>query len=155
METQRFTIEWNDDHADPQEAHLPIPSVCLLHDCHRWHRYVDVSYSPLSALQGGRLRWKIENEGFNFQKNGGFELEHAYSTHVNAYKIFYFLMQIAHIIFQLLEKGSLLRNLFSNGIGSAKNLSFRLLEAWRNASLPSPDFFRILPTRLQIRFDSS
>ena len=25
---------------------------------------------------GGRLRWKIENEGFNVQKNGGFGLEH-------------------------------------------------------------------------------
>jgi hypothetical protein len=32
------------------------------------------------ANQGGRLRWKIENEGFNIQKNHGYELEHAYST---------------------------------------------------------------------------
>jgi hypothetical protein len=28
------------------------------------------------ANQGGCLRWKIENEGFNVQKNGGFNLEH-------------------------------------------------------------------------------
>ena len=31
------------------------------------------------ANRGGRCRWKIENEGFNLQKNGGFNLEHAYS----------------------------------------------------------------------------
>jgi hypothetical protein len=123
----------------------------------KWVTNFDLTLNsvPILANKGGRLRWKIENEGFNCQKNGGFELEHAYSTHVNAYKIFYFLMQIAHIIFQLLEKGSLLKTLFSNGIGSAKNLSFRLLEAWRNAPIPSPEFFRTFPARLQIRFDSS
>jgi hypothetical protein len=35
---------------------------------------------PALANRGGRCRWKIENEGFNIQKNGGFNLEHAYST---------------------------------------------------------------------------
>ena len=27
----------------------------------------------------GRLRWKIENEGFNTQKNGDYELEHKFN----------------------------------------------------------------------------
>lgn len=31
------------------------------------------------TADGGRLRWKIENEGFNIQKNLGYELEHKYS----------------------------------------------------------------------------
>ncbi|MFQ5907192.1 MAG: hypothetical protein ACE5JA_11565, partial [bacterium] len=31
------------------------------------------------ANEGGRLRWKIENEGFNMRKNGGYNLEHTYS----------------------------------------------------------------------------
>jgi hypothetical protein len=31
------------------------------------------------AQQGGRYRWKIENEGFNRQKNSGLNLEHVYS----------------------------------------------------------------------------
>jgi hypothetical protein len=48
------------------------------------------------ANQGGRIRWKIENEGFNVQKNGGFDLEHAYSTNPTASKIFYFLLQIGN-----------------------------------------------------------
>ena len=31
------------------------------------------------AQKGGRLRWKIENEGFNRQNNSGLNLEHVYS----------------------------------------------------------------------------
>jgi hypothetical protein len=114
-----------------------------------------VHNAAILANKGGRLRWKIENEGFNVQKNGGFELEHAYSTDMNACKIFYFLMQIAYIIFQLIEKGSLFRNAFPKGVGAAKNISFRLLEAWRNLRLPAPGILLRLSTRFQIRFDSS
>jgi hypothetical protein len=46
------------------------------------------------ADQGGRIRWKIENEGFNAQKNGGYELEHGYTKDPNAAKIFYFYSDI-------------------------------------------------------------
>jgi hypothetical protein len=109
---------------------------------------------PHVANQGGRLRWKIENEGFNDQKNGGYELEHAYSTNPVAMKIFYFLLQIAHALAQLMEKGSLLKAVFPKGLGSRKNIGMRLrdewvfipitldLDAWANASF-------------QIRFDTS
>ncbi|MCP4292531.1 MAG: transposase, partial [bacterium] len=34
-------------------------------------------------------------------------MEHAYSQDETAGKVFYFLMQLAHLIFQLVEKGSL------------------------------------------------
>jgi hypothetical protein len=54
----------------------------------------------------GRLRWKIENEGFNTQKNGGYELEHKYNRiSCNGLKNYYTLLQIAHAINQLIEKG--------------------------------------------------
>lgn len=53
----------------------------------------------------GRQRWKIENEGFNMQKNGTFDIEHAYSKNYNAMKAHYFFIQFAHTIRQLLEKG--------------------------------------------------
>lgn len=107
------------------------------------------------ANQGGRLRWKIENEGFNVQKNGGFNLEHPYSQDDTARKIFYFLLQVAYLIFQLLEKGSLFRNAFPNGVGSLKNIAFRLLEAWRNLSISPHGFNSLYAGRYQIRFDSS
>ena len=53
----------------------------------------------------GRQRWKIENEGFNTQKNGTFDIGHLYSKDSTAIKVHYLMIQIAHIIRQLLEKG--------------------------------------------------
>ena len=109
----------------------------------------------LLANEGGRLRWKIENEGFNVQKNGGFEMEHAYSEDEIAGKVFYFLLQIAYLIFQLTEKGSLFRKAFPKGVGSLKNIAFRLLEAWRNLRLSTKGFMSLFGGRFQIRFDTS
>jgi hypothetical protein len=52
----------------------------------------------------GRLRWKIENEGFNTQKNHGFELEHKFSRcSYPAMQNYYRLLQIAHMIVQMVE----------------------------------------------------
>ena len=61
------------------------------------------------AEKGGRYRWKIENEGFNRQKNSGLNLCHVYSTDPEKWKAYYYLLQIAFIIMQLLERGSLLQ----------------------------------------------
>jgi hypothetical protein len=104
------------------------------------------------ANQGGRLRWKIENEGFNVQKNGGYALEHIYTHHPISAKVFYLLLQLAHTLAQLIERGSLFRQAFPAGVGSAKNLAFRLLEAWRNARLSAQQIQHILSIRVQIRF---
>lgn len=56
---------------------------------------------------GGRLRWKIENEGFNTQKNGGYNIEHKYSrVSFQALQNYYQCLQIAHLINQLVEKST-------------------------------------------------
>jgi hypothetical protein len=123
----------------------------------RWvlnHKVTPRNASKL-ANSGGRIRWKVENEGFNVQKNGGYGLEHAYSENTKAYKVFYFLMQMAHMLFQLLQKGSLLKNIFPRGCGSAKNLARFILEAWRTVRLTCLRIQEICSRRFQIRFDSS
>jgi len=99
---------------------------------------------PGLANQAGRVRWKIENEGFNIQKNDGFELEHSFSYHKTAHKIFYLLLQIALIFFQLMTKSSFFETAFPNGVGSLKNIAFRLLEAWRNLRLDDRAFLALL-----------
>ena len=90
------------------------------------------------AEKGGRARWKVENEGFNRQKNSGLNLEHVYSTDPEKWKVYYLLLQIAFLIVQLLERGSLLRRLAAELgrkvwelFGSLKNLARRLLESMR------------------------
>jgi len=102
--------------------------------------------------EGGRLRWKIENEGFNVQKNGGYALEHIYSHNPVSAKVFYLLLQIAHTIALLIQYGSLFQNAFPTGVGSAKNIAWRLLEAWRNLRLSSYQVQCMLSSRVQIRF---
>lgn len=104
------------------------------------------------ANQGGRLRWKIENEGFNVQKNGGYALEHIYTHDPVSAKVFYLLLQLAHTLAQLIERGSLFHQAFPAGLGSAKNLAWRLLEAWRNVRLSTQQIQHMFNTRVQIRF---
>jgi hypothetical protein len=108
----------------------------------------------------GRARWCEENQGFNVQKNSEMNLEHAYSEgeHFGAY---YLLLQVAHIMLQLLEKGSLLRALAQQAgkksavglLGSLKNIAAFLVESLRNLEWPQEAFDRA--NRIQIRLDSS
>ncbi len=120
----------------------------------KWVTNFEVTAQTVVTLanQGGRVRWKIENEGFNVQKTGGYALEHRYSQDPIASKVFYLLLQIAHLLAQLIEHGSLFRQAFPNGVGSAKNIAFRLLEVWRNLRLCPTLICQMLKTRLQIRF---
>ena len=122
-----------------------------------WLTGIRVTMGNVQELsgRGGRRRWTIENEGFNTQKNGGYGLEHPYSTHTTAMKNFYLLMQIAHIFNQLMEKGSLLRKRIRETMGSLRAFSQRLWAAMTE-TLIDPERLRVLfGTRIQIRFDTS
>jgi hypothetical protein len=115
---------------------------------------IDRSTVKILAHKGGRLRWKIENEGFNAQKNGGYDLEHSYSKDNNAAKHFYYLLQIAHILDQLMVHGNLLQG-FQHTLGSMRNLARRMAEHLRHLDIPEemtdPRYHR----SYQIRLDSS
>ena len=68
--------------------------------------------------QTGRLRWKIENEGFNTLKNGGYGMEHQHARKSYlALKNYFQFMQMAHIIHQLMT----LNTRFQEGFMTAKN----------------------------------
>lgn len=104
--------------------------------------------------QGGRLRWKLENQGFNIQKNHGYELEHTYCSHPWAAKNLYYFLQVAHAIHQLMIKGSLLRP-FDQLLGSLRNFLRQLAEAFGNCAIPSALWDTRAPPTIQIRLDSS
>lgn len=113
------------------------------------------------ARKGGRARWHIENQGFNRQKNSGFNLEHAFCTDPELLPAYYYLLQIAHIMLQVFEAGSLLRRLAADCgrtpwqlFGSLKNLARRLLDSFRYFAL-SDHAFAAATGRIQIRLDSS
>jgi len=107
------------------------------------------------AQNAGRDRWKIENQGFNSQKHGGFALEHLYTQDYRSAKVFYLLLQMAHLFFQLMVRSNLFKKYFPRGFGSLKNFAERLCEAWRNSLLHEQVFPLLGQLRFQIRFDSS
>ena len=102
--------------------------------------------------QGGRVRWKIENEGFNEQKNGGFRLQHAFSTNTRSAKCFYILLQLACSLLQLLFKTNLMSEQSRRTLGGARRLSARLLEALRCCSLRADEIHNALHRRKRVSF---
>jgi hypothetical protein len=128
-----------------------------------WVTSLDVDRGTVIAVatNGGRERWRTENEGFNAQKNSGLNLEHAYSH--RCWAAYYFLLQIAHLLLQLVEKGSLLSHLAQEQgkptavelFGSLKNMAQRLLESLRYWPWPAEAFDRSVVGPIQIRLDSS
>jgi hypothetical protein len=128
-----------------------------------WVTSLEVNHQTVVevATRGGRARWRIENEGFNTQKNSGLNLEHAYS-HTN-WASYYYLLQIAHLLLQLVEKGSLLLHLAQEQgrrsalelYGSLKNMAQRLLDSLRYRHWPDAVFDRAGAAVIQIRLDSS
>jgi hypothetical protein len=95
------------------------------------------------VAQSGRGQWRIENEGFNSQKNSELNLGHVYSSDPVKLKAYYLLLQIAHVLIQLVERGSLLWRLAQERgktplqlFGSQKNVAVRLLEGMRYGEMP-------------------
>ncbi len=113
------------------------------------------------ATKGGRQRWRAENEGFNTQKNSGLNLEHAYSH--TCFEAYYLLLQIAHLLLQLVEKGNLLLHLAQEQgrrtavelFGSLKNMARRLLDSLRYRHWPDEAFDHHKARMIQIRLDTS
>ena len=108
------------------------------------------------ANQGGRQRWRTENEGFNVQKNGGYAMEHAYAKTPQAAKNFYLLLQIAHTIAQLFECRMGGKTRVTRDYGSLRNFARSILHALLYADLPSADKLNtFLNTPIQVRLDTS
>ncbi|MDC3416214.1 transposase family protein [Aquibacillus salsiterrae] len=96
----------------------------------------------------GRSRWKIENQGFNRQKNIRYHIEHASSKNYVAMKNHYLLAQIADILMLLYEKGCRMLKSFQK---TAKEISSNLLEAIRTRRLTDEDISMVAKP-IQVRF---
>lgn len=93
----------------------------------------------------GRKRWKIENQGFNNQKNIYFDITHMCSLNYNAMKAHYFFIQFAHTIRQLLDLGSKVIEFLQ---GKIKEISFTILN-----ELISNPINLVESKNFQLRFD--
>jgi hypothetical protein len=124
------------------------------------HLFVRLTDIPLRAgnvhalaQQGGRQRWRIENEGFRAQKHGGLEMEHAYAKRPTAAKNFYLLLQAAHILSQMLDVYLHGKAAVKRSFGSLLNVGLALLEALRRDPIPpQAELDAFLAQPIQIRF---
>lgn len=98
-------------------------------------------------VEYGRMRWKIENEGFNTQKRQGYHLEHQFSRDYQAQKCHYYLIQIGHMTAQVLEAWE---KLWKNVKQSREQKHRRLLESFKNDRLK--DLEKELEKKFQVRF---
>ena len=87
----------------------------------------------VELTQSGRMRWKIENEGFNAQKNHGMNLHHKYvRKSFTGIRNYYMCMQIAHLIEQLFV---LCKNKIMGGWKTLKGMWKKL---WGNFIFSAP-----------------
>lgn len=126
-----------------------------------WGTNFDLKEATVGTIanEGGRLRWKIENEGFNEQKNGGYRLEHAYSQNLEKAKNYYLLLQIAQLLEQLMQQGSLLRQTLRGTVpallGGVRKLAEYLKESLRLWVIPIEAFDAASAAHIQIRLNTS
>jgi hypothetical protein len=117
---------------------------------------IDAENCDPLAQEGGRQRWKTENEGFRAQKHGGFAMEHAYAKRPTSAKNFYLLLQVAHIRAQMLECYCKGKKAVKRAFGSLRNLAAALLESLRRDPLPDAETLRLfMEEPIQIRLNTS
>ena len=95
----------------------------------------------------GRMRWRIENEGFNAQKKHGYYLEHLYSRNYQALKNHYYLIQIGHMIGQFLEAWE---RIWKKVKQSLEQKHKRILESMKKLLLE--EYKEEIDQKIQIRF---
>jgi hypothetical protein len=157
VEQYRWTLDI--EYPEEQRVHVLESTETLEgEEVSRWAFVSNIRVSAgncIELTQGGRLRWKIENEGFNVQKNGGYKLEHSYSYTPQAQNNFYLLMQIGHLINQLVEKGNLIKEVFKEKRVSLKTITRELVSQVKSAWMPWERWWRQDASKFQIRLDSS
>lgn len=117
--------------------------------CFRYVTNIAVNDKNIASIvNAGRRRWKIENEGFNTQKNGEYNISHLCSLYENAIKIHYLFIQIAHLLRQLFELGSIVVE--NMAFETKKEISEFLRESLFKKIISDPS---CLKQKIQLRFD--
>lgn len=125
-------------------------------DTQKTSRFVYITDIPVDhnsaseVVETGRMRQNIE-DSFNSQKNRGYAMKHKYSRiSLTALKNYYAAMQIAHLINQLVELGSLIKPILTAKL-TLKHLWKQLLQVMTHAVIEWSEAPRA--KRLHVRFE--
>lgn len=98
-----------------------------------------------------KTRDYIENQGFREQKvTSGIDLEHVYSKDIKAIKVIYTIIQITHLILQIIEHSDICGN-FNKKYGSVKVFRRKFYAHLTETELN----IELIQIKIQIRFDKS
>lgn len=102
-------------------------------------------------IKCAKSRDYIENQGYKEQKiTSGIDLEHAYSKNIKAIEVIYIIIQITHLILQIIEHSDICGE-FNKKYGSVKVFRRKFY-----AHLTEQDIdIKIIQIKIQIRFDKS
>ena len=107
----------------------------------KWITNIEITKRNAEKVaRAGRLRWKIENQGFNRQKHWQGHLEHACSWNAQAQKNHYLMQQIADFMRQLYEYFYLKKNEIKK---AQKNIPSDILKSFGELE-KSEDIFKEL-----------
>ncbi len=122
--------------------------------------FAHISHLPLKeetiaeSSHTGRLRWKIENEGFNTLKNGGYGMEHKWARKsYQGLKNYVQFMQMAYLINQLVVKRTRFQELYLQGKNHPTLMSVwqDIIAAMKWAKIKAHKLKKILETKIQFR----
>jgi hypothetical protein len=115
----------------------------------KWITNIEIrDKNVIELIQTGRQRWKIENEGFNIQKNLRYDITHANSLNYNAMKNHYLLTQISDIFLQLYTAGNKILKILKKSI---KKISSDILK-WLTTVILNKDDISYIKKRTSIHF---
>ena len=98
-----------------------------------------------------KLRDYIENQGFREQKiTSGIDLEHVYSKDIKAIKVIYTIIQITHLMLQIIEHSDICGD-FNKKYGSVKVFRRKFYAHLTEQTLN----IELIQIKIQIRFDKS
>lgn len=146
MDYEKYKLHWVEYKAfyDKKEPH------------ERFSHLSDIKMDKNNAWEisrYGRLRWCIENEGFNTQKNGGYNLEHKFSRkNLGAKKNYYELLQIAHLVNQLVEKLLHIKEQLDDCKVTLIALWEDMMACMRNQPIDNHELKKILEEYKQLRY---
>ncbi|QTR50027.1 hypothetical protein [Candidatus Thiothrix anitrata] len=160
VDYQGHTLQW----LECRETFTPkatadntsAPSSKITHFVHltdlpvNWRNIAATSHS-------GRLRWKIENEGFNTLKNQDYGMKHQYARKsYRALKNYFQFMQMAHLIHQLMTLTTRFKESFLSGQNhpTLKNLWRDLIAAMQWGELDTQELEHVAGTCAQFRFST-
>jgi hypothetical protein len=105
-------LSYQGENFDGQVNVMDILKLDEAGELQRYRGYISnlrLSEDNLLSIENlAQQRWKVENQGFDVQKRHGYSLEHVWCRDSNAMKVVYLLIQIAHLLNQLMIRVELL-----------------------------------------------